>query len=444
MNEHTALPAQVHVATGIPIAGMFCILVFFAILVAGAASIWLAFRTRQTKPSQSHRGVLMVFIGSFLFVAISLCLFATIFFVRPVAPQVPAPIAESGESVGTRPADSLKPLQPPGDIPAAAIPEHSVAISVPSQSTPAEWLSADLNAFEADVYPGMAQAAGPLARKIRENLVANRLLEIDPKSEGFIEPASITVYAPRLDETDRSLIIAEFSAELRKQFAQSKISISEPGSSVADGKVYGNIIALTITAQNEQRAVAQSDLPWLGSNSGDLHCAAITNSGHAEASVGYMDKPWVEQFSTFASKYPRRYVAGYSNSLGSSESEARQEAFQDAAEKLRRYNFTDLAMLENAACDRFVQKLSRPYGDVWRVAVLYDVPTLAMEYTGARTVITEVRQSHRRLLVLLFILTIIICGVLNMVTYGYYRLQISVGWVVVVLGLLAVGGLLLA
>jgi hypothetical protein len=101
-------------------------------------------------------------------------------------------------------------------------------------------------------------------------------------------------------------------------------------------------------------------------------------------------------------------------------------------------------MLENAACDRFVQKLSRPYGDVWRVAVLYDVPTLAMEYTGARTVITEVRQSHRRLLVLLFILTIIICGVLNMVTYGYYRLQISVGWVVVVLGLLAVGGLLLA
>lgn len=444
MNEQPALPTQVHVATGIPIAGMICILVFFAILVAGAVSIWLVFRSRQTKQSQAHSGVLIVFIGLFLFGAICLCLLTAIFSVRTEPHYVPAHIAVSGESTQILPAVSSKPLEPPAYVPSAAIPEKPVTIQVQTQSTPTEWLSADLNAFEADVYLGTAQAAGPLARKIRETLVANRLLEVDPKSDGFIEPTSITVYAPRLDETDRSLIIADFSAELRLQFAKSKISIGEPGAVNADGKVYGNVIALTITSRNEQQALARSDSPWSGSITGDLHCAAITSSGHAETSVKYVDKPWVEEFSTFASNYPSRFVAGYSTSLGSSESEARQEALHDAADKLRRYNLTDLAMLENVACDQFVQRLSRPYGDVWRVAMLYDVPSLVMKDANAHATKVEVRQSHRRLLVLLFFQTIVICGVLNMVTYGYYRMQISVGWVVVVLGLLAVGGLFLA
>ncbi len=424
--------------------GLICILIFGAILVAGGLSVWLAVQSQQTRQPQSHRGVLIVFMRIFLFGAIFLCLFTALFFVRTETHEVPAPIKVYRDSVPIVSADNLKPVQPPDYFPDAAGPDHPAAIQVQTQSTPAEWLSADLSAFEADVYPGLSQAAGPLARKIRESLVANRLLEVDPKSEGFVEPTSITVYSPRLDETARSLIIAEFSAELRRQFAQSKISISEPESVNADEKVYGNLIALTITSRKEQQPLARSDLQWSGSISGDLHCAAITSSGHAEASVKYIDKPWVEEFSAFATKYPSRFVAGYSNSLGSSESEARQVALLDAADELRRYNLTDLAMLENVACDQFVQRLSRPYGDVWRVAMLYDVPSLMMRHTNAHATKVEVRQSHRRLLVLLFIQTIVICGVLNMVTYGYYRMQISVGWVVVVLGLLAVGGLLLA
>ena len=87
---------------------------------------------------------------------------------------------------------------------------------------------------------------------------------------------------------------------------------------------------------------------------------------------------------------------------------------------------------ESHVADRFAQKLTRPYGDVWREAVLIDVTGEAMRGTievaearAARD--SSIKKGGALLAVLLLLAIIAVCFIGNAVTQGYYRRPLNWG-----------------
>ena len=351
-----------------------------------------------------------------------------------LVPPMPAPMPPL--SVGGEPGRIL-----PGFTDVTILPAPGEIATVQLPSPPTEWLSPDLKAFDADVYPGLVQAAAPLARQVRATLEANRLLQNNSTGDGFVEPQQIMIAANLVAPEIRASVTKQFTEEIRQHFDKSSISTTESSPSGP----FGNIVVLRIYSQNEQR----TDAPWIiAASNGSLQCEARTEIGQAIVTVKYDEKPWVESFGAFTTERPnKQFIAGYSTPLASSDLDARREAMSDASEKLKQSGFNHFQLAESLACDRFVQKLSRPYGDVWRVALLFDLSSQPMATHAISTMNAQVADSQKYrsrvvAIVVLFLFTGVLCVAINLLTLGYYRMQISLGWVFAVLGLVALGGLL--
>jgi hypothetical protein len=151
-----------------------------------------------------------------------------------------------------------------------------------------------------------------------------------------------------------------------------------------------------------------------------------------------MQKEWVGNLSRFVNQNEgRNYAVAYSQEAAGSEYEAQMQAMGDALGKLRvrlavpdgewggaRLSESDLAEYE-IVVDQFSQSFARPYGPIWRHAMLLDVSPEKLE--GLREVF-EVRQvSARRSvggqvlsLVGIFVLICAVYLFLNAATRGYY------------------------
>jgi len=418
------------VGVGFPTVGLLCVLVFLAI---GFAAIGLTFRTLSGYRSRGSQGAMFAIVGSCLFVAITLSLLITVFYLRSSAQTEVATLA-------ARPI----PLVTTGVV---MSPDSSAIATVQLPSPPTAWMSTDLKAFDADVYPGLEQATAPLARQARVILESSRLLEINSDGGGVVEPLEVTIYTNQLSEAARGVVIKQFATELRKHFGKSSISIGSINTE--SNQLFGNLVALTISAKIDEPSTAPWDRTIQVVSRGTIRCEAKTKMGQTEVNLKYEDKPWVESFGAFALARPnKQFIAGYSTSLALSENDARREAMNDASEKLKRSGFLHFRLNEPLACDRFVQKLSRPYGNVWRAAVLFDlssqpVATHAIATMNARSAAIQTSRITFRAIVFLFLMTMVLCVVLNLLTLGYYRVQISLGWAAFILGLAAAGGLLL-
>lgn len=369
--------------------------------------------------------------------------------VKPVSTVVmlQPPPESFGHELAQKTTGPDQPAMPAPSMPTKVVmnPDPNAIITIQQPSPPTEWMSSDLKAFDADVYPGLVQAAAPLARHVRAKLEANRLLQSNTTGDGIIEPQQVIITANLVAPEFRSSATEQFSEEIRKHFDKSSISTTD--SSV--DSTFGNIVVLRIDSQNVQRASAPWDNQFIAVSSGTLLCEARTQIGQANIAVKYVEKPWVESFGAFTMERPnKQFMAGYSTSLALSEADARREAMSDASEKLRQSGFTHFPIAESLACDRFVQKLSRPYGDVWRVAFLFDLssPSLAHHAVAtehARTSATVRYRASILAIAALFLITIVLCVVLNLLTLGYYRMQLSFGWAALLLGIVVIGGLVL-
>ncbi len=327
-------------------------------------------------------------------------------------------------------------------------PDASATAAVQLPSPPDEWKAADLTSFEADRYLSIVAAAAPLARKVHAALVANRLLATATDNDSR-QPPSISIYTSELEEPLRAEVIQSFLAEVRLQFEGATISVREPNVMLADRHVFGNTVALILNNRQDKRRIASWDRNQFMS-SGELQCEAITTLGRAEVAINYTEQPWVEAFDRFASERPgKRFIAGYSSSLASSENDAWREAMQNANEKLQRGGRTRFSLPQNRACDRFAQKLSRPYGDVWRVAILFD---LSSPQVANMVFASDLAKSNQQLRMVsatfgigfLFALTAVLCVLLNWLTLGYYRNQVGFGWAVAAVGLVVLGVLVMS
>lgn len=382
-------------------------------------------------------------------------------------PPVASPLFEDEAVFSTRPAP-LTPLTQHA-VPAAPVPkevysvqpEALVAAEFPYGATvaksdrePAVWANLDDGKFDADVYPGVLAAVRPLAHQVRGALDENTLLPEKEDGRQVVQPKLMRVTGHSLFDKQRERVLQAFAEQVRQEFPHSKVEIYDENAGEAVGEAVGettnDIVTLTLRPENGQDVTA----PWdhkVQQRSGQLSCSIATGEGATKITTKYIEKPWVEEFGEFVSKRPgRQLVVGYSPQLVSSESEARRTALNDAQAKFQLQvsgGYTVTAN-ETHVIDRFAQKLKRSYGDVWREAVLVDVSGVRMAPVIAAAETAVVRHYNQRFSIMagltgLLVVTMALCATLNLLTHGYYRRRLGMGFAavggLVVLGLLFIG-----
>ncbi|MEO2016525.1 MAG: hypothetical protein ABGZ53_19380 [Fuerstiella sp.] len=263
-------------------------------------------------------------------------------------------------------------------------------------------------------------------------------------------PPRVIVTGHRLSDKYRGNVLQRFTEQLRIEFPDSEVSVfdgaNEPHQ--PENEISDNTVVLTLSLEDERSEQA----PWdykVQQQSGRHRCDIVTSKGSATATTSYIEKPWVDAFDVFISARPeRRLIVGYSEKFVSAAEAARRLAMKDARSKSRVATGSGVFATadESHVIDRFAQKLSRPYGDVWREAVLLDVSGARMAHAIAtartQTVhIQEQRFSVGAYLLILFGVTMVLCVILNLLTQGYYRKRLLMtGGIVAAIMLLLVLG----
>lgn len=199
--------------------------------------------------------------------------------------------------------------------------------------------------------------------------------------------------------------------------------------------------------------------PWGSSpaRQGNFHVRVTGERGERVLSVSFSAKPWAEKFADFVNAHPgRTWLVGRSGPCAS-EADALREAqgniyrelrqliqqrlpgpaARDAGRWLPSFNADELVV------DQFAQRFSRPYGDVWAVSVLADVPAekldaITQQFSG------EIRAAHAHRArsiaagAVLFVALSLLYVTANAVTRGYYTTRLRVVTV-----LLAAAGVLM-
>ena len=345
----------------------------------------------------------------------------------PAAPQVPVPAA-----VASAPEQPV----PPPILESAGEPSTG-------KQTPGQWRTTDTEAFTANVYPSYSAAIRALTAGLREKLAEKLVLRRDENGD-VIDPQTIVVSA---SGSSAESLVPQITEQLSKLFPG--VVVRSVGTVPAAPTENQLSVQLIVSAASSQPATW--DRQQVIEN-GLLTCT-IQSAQSALRQTSFQafvtEKPWVESLDQFVSMYPRRnFVVGYSGELQSSEGQARKQALSDAVRQAtihfrgKPYAIVD----ERHVIDRFAQRLSRSYGDVWREAVLVEVPDQEQVSVARMTVEESFQRSWMGTLaqavgmIVLVIVTILLCLVLNWVTQGYYRSQLVLG----LAGVLVMGFLLAA
>lgn len=176
--------------------------------------------------------------------------------------------------------------------------------------------------------------------------------------------------------------------------------------------------------------------------------------GQIEFAGDFIEKAWVADADKFVSRWPKRkFIIGFSPRLARSEQEARVSALRDANVRLAKSTnkiFSPNYDMERNVVDRFIQKLTMPYGSVWREAVLVDhgLPNTSFQrFYGDNRVAVNIALGERQrtssarsatpavvtskgsidpeaMLAGLMFLTVVLGWISNRMTQGYYRGQV--------------------
>ena len=313
--------------------------------------------------------------------------------------------------------------------------------------------------FEADVYPSMTGAAEALGRR-----VGDRLLETEYAQA--TEHKSIYVWYDQDVEYVSRDVLEAVATGLRQKVADPKyVSVERPASPDA---VAVRLAVQDITFEQHNRWHKHTE-----TTNGAIALRVKTPAGDFSLSTRFRDTPWITDRSGFASQYSSGdWIVAYSDSTDTSHDGAQQDAMLAAADALlpmararinqlsasdqARFNkqmaqdpdwlrdrVADELVARNDVVDRFAQRFDRPYGTVWREAVLVDADENAVGQI-ARSLVQglNVRVSHQRSTWFSFIALVgLIFGTylfLNMATKGYYALALRLAAIggIIVVGLL--------
>jgi hypothetical protein len=365
----------------------------------------------------------------------------------PQIREVPPP-AEVPPPVNLPPVPEVPPIRPLNDQnrPAARSRQDNDArvpqVLVRAESfteqkivVPEIWQLSNGDLFTARIYPSLVATATPLAIKLADELHSVG----SGDSAAPVVPMTIQIAGEQLVEKHRSGLLERFSRQLRTEFPDAAVLVIDGPSGDQRADLDEGTVWVSLRMDDQETRPSWDE--GIGQERGRHVCLAQTARGDIVVECEYIDKPWLEDFDAFVSQRPtKRYTIGYSGSLVSSEAEARRLAMKDAVAKSRIKVAPNafVHVSEQHVVDRFAQRLSRPYGDVWREAVLLDVspdrmaPLISTVQTSLVKRRTETRSALYGLVVLLGFTTLL-CVILDAITQGYFRKPLVVGIAAVVI-----------
>lgn len=302
-----------------------------------------------------------------------------------------------------------------------------IMINPPAEAINTTW---DINdselPFQAENYPSIRLAAQAMSKKA---------LEVIPTMIGDINQLKAIHY---YGIEEGLPILSEIDSAIRPQYPQVSININK----ATEGKesVIGNLnIIFTKTVVG---SFGTSDYPSTVETMVQLQLRWGETIRDIETKV--YDKPWADNFTAFVNANPKcQWLLAQSGRPASSETEAHQQALDDAVRKIGKLAGIDQLHIKlnqgEWLADRFVQKFNRPYGPVWREALLINASPKVMEVLKQKNLaqVAEVRKSWTYHLLSLGGILGVICILylfLNAATRGYYVWSLRIA--TIVLGLI--------
>jgi len=342
-------------------------------------------------------------------------------------------------------------------LPRVVLPAYGQALIAGSPWTDAVEEHQD---FKADVYPSIHAAAEALGRDIGMGLNG-------PSDGTGQEPLPIYVWL--VDDTQqpstregvllvtRPVLDAVAEGIREKLIQPARVSVERP---TTDHAVIVRIDTADVRFDSHNKWRQQAE-----SGTGKLVADVRGPVSSTRFSVPFVQAPWVDDPAGFARNYQGgHWLVAYSPGVYPSQAEARREALKSAATSLlhqaealisgmsvehqHRYErkrasdpdwllnrVTDELVSRNHATDFFSQRFDRPYGPVWREAVLIDAEPGMVE-SIARALVGSLRaQSTAQTTTLLsmVVLSVLIVGLylfLNLATKGYYTWMLRLAAVI--------------
>lgn len=300
--------------------------------------------------------------------------------------------------------------------------------------------------FDTNIYPSTILAARALGRQVAAHVSFSVLAkDASPTDIKVIDGFGLDD-ASQAAEALAGQLRAEFEVPTNIHPAHFQIParISSPG----------EVLVILRMPRQQTRVGA----PWGNSSrerAGTIQATVMGQRNSVSVATQFVDKPWVSQFDEFISRRPNStFLLARTAKLCGTEQAAHLEANDRAAESVSKM-ITPLvlsaagpgeirsdiqAQLRSTSRwlissghlvkDRFAQKLTRPYGEVWREAVLVELtPT---QINGLRSYAIEISQNRHRQsvtfhggLLALFALVICLYVFLNQATKGYYRAKLA-------------------
>jgi len=289
----------------------------------------------------------------------------------------------------------------------------------------------------ADIYPNLASCGRPLAFQLANDI---------RNSSQFSSKPVFTIEIIKSKQPNKNLsndnthwqpthhFKSPFTVELLEQFPQSKFVLTKEASAEAINQGFKKMdIQLSHTTSKNDQPSGSVQANW-----------TVDDKPQGKASVNYVEKQWVSSLlsqprnpSTFAVIYQQpqtnssSQVIGLTNRLARSPQEASVLAMQTARDF---YSYSNSSHSLKVV-DRFQQKLSLPYGELWQEAVLVDfdqkrVNTALTPRLGVSPIVPNShRNSKQRSTWLLSIILVAgtfgVAWASNLLTQGYYRQTIN-------------------
>jgi len=332
----------------------------------------------------------------------------------------------------------------------------------------------------ASVYPSIPDCARPLAAQlVKELQKENESKEELPKAEAEAKKKyRIALSNSKLNSNDFLNFVINFRKEFTASFPGSFVDGMNAESLPAfkdkeKEKQYERLHVTVYQSGDEKSHFAKWDdrkSERTQLESGQMVCQLRRDGGMGQLDFvnDFIEKPWVVDPEKFMSQHDNRsFVIGFSERLATSAQEARSGALKDANIRLGKSTakiFMRGYDMERNVVDRFTQKLTMPYGSIWREAVLIDcksgsglwsygdpdvaaraaagesnrvkvrsnvnvghadtstAPTFSARETGASIRSSSSRQVHPESAIAgLMLLTVAVGWISNWMTQGYYR-----------------------
>lgn len=326
--------------------------------------------------------------------------------------------------------------------------DSSVARNIERQPA-SVWEKLDYRQFRASVFPGIDQAAEQLARQILdpdEGLVSGELPDYDiinlvAVSEDKQLTRSASTIAKELARQKKNIVVSTLAATAEDDNGKSE--------SETPAKEVILEILIDLEVDGEQPSAWDSKVKL---KSGQITATRKDAEGTRISAVRFTEKPWLDATDEFRSRNAgNRYVIAMSPSTCESQKIASILVERQLPELVAgTVNGRPIVMSSSdAIVDRFSQKLSRPYGTVWREAVLVDMQSEKLTIAKRQAIndamqhVSRVHVAHQSEMLRGFGLMAVFAGIgifgflLNFITQGYYRSRIVI-WAICGFLLLAV------